>query len=79
MIAFLYRANGVTNYQPTGKSPFVDVKPGHQFCTQIMWACETKITTGTKQPGGSLKFVPKGATIREATAAFLHRAELKLT
>ena len=143
MIAFLYRANGVKNYTPKGASPFVDVKKGDQFYTQIMWAYENKvttginlgngkrkfdpkatitreamaafmyrqyatsipvgsapqnftdipanhkfakeikwmvsnkITTGVKQPNGTVKFVPKGATSREATAAFLHRAELK--
>ena len=73
MIAFLYRANGVKNYKPKGTSPFVDVKPGHQFYTQIMWAYETNVTTGIKLPGGKRKFAPKASITREAMAAFMYR------
>lgn len=73
MIAFLYRANGVQNYKPKGKSPFVDVKPGDQFYTQIMWAYESKVTTGIKLGNGKRKFDPKATITREAMAAFMYR------
>ncbi|QIK62932.1 hypothetical protein G7068_06760 [Leucobacter viscericola] len=73
MVTFLYRDSGVKNYTPKGKSPFVDVKPGDKFYTQIMWAYETKVTTGTKLAGGKLKFGPKEPITREAMAAFMYR------
>lgn len=73
MIAFLYRANGVKNYRPKGTSPFIDVRPGDQFYTQIMWAYDTGVTTGTKLPNGQRRFAPKDSITREAMAAFMYR------
>ena len=73
MIAFLYRANGVKNYTPKGASPFVDVKKGDQFYTQIMWAYENKVTTGINLGNGKRKFDPKATITREAMAAFMYR------
>ena len=73
MAAFLYRLAEPKNYQAPAKSPFTDVKPGHKFYTQIMWAYENKVTTGIKQPGGKLKFAPGDRITREAMAAFMYR------
>ncbi|MCW2288703.1 S-layer family protein [Leucobacter luti] len=73
MIAFLYRANGVKNYQPKGASPFVDVTQGDQFYQQIMWAYENKVTTGIALGSGKRKFDPKATITREAMAAFMYR------
>lgn len=72
MAAFLYRLSGET-YRAPAKSPFTDVKPGHKFYTQIMWAYENGVTTGIKQPGGKLKFAPGDRITREAMAAFMYR------
>lgn len=77
MIAFLYRANGVKNYTPKGASPFVDVKKGDQFYTQIMWAYENKVTTGINLGNGKRKFDPKATITREAMAAFMYRQYAK--
>lgn len=77
MIAFLYRANGVKNYTPKGASPFVDVKKGDQFYTQIMWAYENKVTTGISLGNGKRKFDPKATITREAMAAFMYRQYAK--
>lgn len=73
MAAFLYRLAEPKNYKAPAKSPFTDVKPGHKFYTQIMWAYENKVTTGIKQPGGKLKFAPGDRITREAMAAFMYR------
>ncbi len=73
MVAFLYRIESPKNYKAPAKSPFTDVKPGHKFYTQIMWAYENKVTTGIKQPGGKLKFAPGDRITREAMAAFMYR------
>lgn len=77
MVAFLYRASGEKNYTPKGKSPFVDVKPGDKFYTQIMWAYETKVTTGTKLANGKVRFGSKDPITREAMAAFMYRQYAK--
>ncbi|MFT4232333.1 MAG: S-layer homology domain-containing protein [Leucobacter sp.] len=73
MAAFLYRLADPNGYEAPAKSPFTDVKPGHKFYTQIMWAYENGVTTGTKQPDGSRKFGPGDKITREAMAAFLYR------
>ena len=74
MVAFLFRLDPKSgSYKVKGKSPFTDVKPGHKFYKQIMWAYENKVTTGTKQPDGSLKFEPGKRITREAMAAFMYR------
>lgn len=73
MIAFLYRTSGVKNYAPKGKSPFIDVKSGDKFYTEIMWAYETTVTTGNKLANGQRSFAPKEPITREAMAAFMYR------
>ena len=77
MAAFMYRQ--YKNEIPTqsGAKKLSDVPKGHKFYKEITWMSSNGITTGVKQPNGSLAFAPKDRTSREATAAFLHRAEVK--
>lgn len=74
MVAFLFRLDPTSgSYKAPSKSPFTDVKPGHKFYKQIMWAYDNKVTTGTLQPNGSRKFLPSDRITREAMAAFMYR------
>lgn len=60
---------------PVKKLPFVDMKKGDKFYKEIAWMYESKLSTGTKQPNGSVKYLPKQQLSREAMAAFLYRME----
>lgn len=55
------------------KIPFTDVKQGQKFYNEIAWMYTAKVTTGVKQPDGSVKYMPKANVTREAMAAFLFR------
>lgn len=55
------------------KIPFTDMKPGDKFYKEISWMFTSKLSTGTKQPNGTVKYLPKENVSREAMAAFLYR------
>ncbi|WP_307794376.1 S-layer homology domain-containing protein [Arthrobacter cavernae] len=67
MAAFLYRLAGKPPV--TKPSEFPDVRPGHQFFTEVSWLASTGITTGF--PDGTFK--PQDKVSRAAMAAFLFR------
>ncbi|WP_458838228.1 S-layer homology domain-containing protein [Leucobacter sp. HY1910] len=77
MAAFMYRQYKAEISTKPGAKKLVDVPKGHKFYNEITWMSSNGITTGVKQANGSLAFEPKDRTSREATAAFLHRAEMK--
>ncbi|QYM76385.1 S-layer homology domain-containing protein [Leucobacter luti] len=53
--------------------PFIDVKQGDKFYTEIAWMYETGLSTGIATQEG-LVYQPKAAVSREAMAAFLYRS-----
>lgn len=55
------------------KIPFTDMKPGDKFYKEISWMYTSKLSTGTKQANGTVKYLPKENVSREAMAAFLYR------
>ena len=60
---------------PAKKLPFTDMKKGDKFYKEIAWMYESKLSTGSRQPNGSVKYLPKQKLSREAMAAFLYRME----
>ncbi|SJN11439.1 hypothetical protein FM113_12000 [Leucobacter sp. 7(1)] len=72
MAAFLYRQSK-TKFTAPKVSPFADVRPGDKFYTEITWMHAKGLSTGTKQPSGKPKYLPKSTVSREAMAAFLYR------
>lgn len=70
MAAFLYRGAG--SPKVSGVS-FPDVPRKHKFYRAITWMEQSKLTTGVKQPDGSVKYLPQHKLSREAMAAFMHR------
>lgn len=55
------------------KIPFTDVKPGDKFYKEISWMYTSKLSTGNKQPNGTVTYAPKANVSRGAMAAFLFR------
>ncbi|GAA1614140.1 Ig-like domain repeat protein [Leucobacter chromiireducens] len=74
MAAFMYRVEGAKFSAPK-VSPFADMRPGDKFYREIAWMQHSGLSTGTKQPSGKPKYLPKGATSREAMAAFIYRSQ----
>ncbi|GAA1614120.1 Ig-like domain-containing protein [Leucobacter chromiireducens] len=74
MAAFMYRLEGAS-FTPPKVSPFADVQPGDRFYREITWMHASGLSTGTRQASGKPKYLPKGATSREAMAAFLYRSQ----
>lgn len=70
MAAFLYRGAG--SPKVSGVS-FPDVPRKHKFYRAITWMEQSKLTTGVKQPDGTVKYLPLHKLSREAMAAFMHR------
>lgn len=73
MAAFLYRASGAPAYTPPATSPFVDVRPGQAFATEISWMFARAISTGWLRADGAREYRPALPVSREAMAAFLFR------
>ncbi|GAA1623429.1 S-layer homology domain-containing protein [Leucobacter chromiireducens] len=59
------------------KIPFTDMKSGDKFYKEISWMYTSKLSTGMKQPDGSVIYAPKQNVSREAMAAFLFRQYAK--
>ncbi|MHA3682903.1 S-layer homology domain-containing protein [Leucobacter sp. HY1908] len=59
--------------KPEVTIPFTDMKKGDKFYKEIAWMFTEGISTGTKQPDNSVKYLPKESVTREAMAAFLFR------
>lgn len=74
MAAFLYRLEQPRVSAPK-VSPFRDVQPGQKFYREIAWMSQAKLSTGTAQPSGKPKYLPKTGVSREAMAAFLQRLQ----
>lgn len=55
------------------KITFIDVKAGDKFYREISWMASSGLSTGTKQPNGTYKYLPSDSVSREAMAAFLYR------
>ncbi|NQX11205.1 S-layer homology domain-containing protein [Microbacteriaceae bacterium VKM Ac-2855] len=72
MSAFLYRMSGDT-FTPPSTASFPDVPTTHYFYTPIEWMKSEGITTGSRQPDGTVLYLPREPVTREAMAAFLHR------
>ncbi|WP_025134742.1 S-layer homology domain-containing protein [Leucobacter sp. PH1c] len=75
MAAFLFRQHAPANYKAPARSPFTDVKTTDKFYKEIAWMAESKISTGVKQPNGTVKYLPKSNITREAMAAFMYRID----
>ncbi|WP_193786991.1 S-layer homology domain-containing protein, partial [Leucobacter celer] len=75
MAAFLYRMEAPKGYVAPRVSPFVDVKPGDKFYTQIAWMYEEGLSTGIEQASGKPAFAPRSKISREAMAAFMFRKD----
>lgn len=75
MAAFLFRQYAEAGYKAPAKSPFTDVKTSDKFYKEIAWMKDAKISTGTKQPNGTVKYLPKDSITREAMAAFMYRID----
>ncbi len=73
MAAFLYRLSGRPAFTPPAASPFPDVTTADAFYREIAWLAATGITTGTRQPDGSVRYLPTAPVARDAMAAFLYR------
>jgi len=76
MAAFLYRSAGSPDYAPSGAEPLIDINRHSKFYREIRWMYDNRITTGIKT-GARQRFEPKGATRRDAFAAFLMRTDAK--
>lgn len=70
MAAFLYRSAGSPKVSGVA---FPDVPRKHKFYRAITWMEQSKLTTGVKQPDGTVKYLPLHKLSREAMAAFMHR------
>ncbi|QIK63260.1 hypothetical protein G7068_08650 [Leucobacter viscericola] len=75
--AFFFRGYAPATYKPgaKGKLPFTDISTTHKFYKEIYWMWERGITTGTKQPDGTVKYLPSDPLSREAMAAFIYRVK----
>ncbi|WP_084104984.1 S-layer homology domain-containing protein [Demequina sp. NBRC 110056] len=72
MAAFLYRYYGnPSTSKSSAASKFSDINRGSNFLTEISWLASSGITTGYSDG----TFRPGATVTREATAAFLERAE----
>jgi hypothetical protein len=68
MAAFLYRFSGASAAACT-QPPFPDVAASSQFCTEIAWLADQKVTGGYPDKN----FHPANSVTRQAMAAFLYR------
>ena len=73
MSAFLYRMDKKKKPATLKISPFADMTPKSKFYREISWMYRTGLSTGTKQPSGKPKYLPKSTVTREAMAAFIYR------
>ncbi|MHA3725094.1 S-layer homology domain-containing protein [Leucobacter sp. HY1910] len=73
MSAFLFRMDTKTKPATLKTSPFADMTPKSKFYKEISWMYRTGLSTGTKQPSGKPKYLPKSTVTREAMAAFIYR------
>lgn len=76
MAAFLYRVAGKPALGASG-TPFTDMRTGDPFYKEITWMHASGVSTGTKQPNGSVKYGPKEQVTREAMAAFIYRLKTR--
>ncbi|MHA3725095.1 S-layer homology domain-containing protein [Leucobacter sp. HY1910] len=73
MAAFLYRMDDTSKPAAPQVSPFQDMTPTSKFYREIAWMYTAGVSTGTKQPVGKPKYLPKDTVTREAMAAFIYR------
>ncbi|MEV8339763.1 MULTISPECIES: S-layer homology domain-containing protein [Leucobacter] len=71
MAAFMYRKAGKPSIK--GARGFSDVPKSHKFYTAITWMKKAGLSTGIKQPNGTVVYGPQQRISREAMAAFLYR------